>query len=116
MFRASEQPKELNVGLFKSGFRPLWEDFESGGGQYFVKIPQPDRRSTGTHLNEKWENLLLALVCEQFNDPNIVGALLSTRTTKYDVIQLWTTGPRRLITAAKFINILGLDVSSENIV
>lgn len=33
MHRASDLPKELNVGLFKVGHRPLWEDFDQGGGQ-----------------------------------------------------------------------------------
>lgn len=67
-------------------------------------------------FDSAWESLLVALVGEQFNDTNVVGVLLSTRTTKYDVIQLWTVGSRKLNTAAKFVKYLGIHYDTNKIV
>lgn len=92
--------------MFKIGHRPIWEDYCLGqnGGIFQVKLP----KSLGKKLDLVWENVLLALIGESFNDSQISGAMLSTRKGRDDVIQLWCTGNRRLLTAAKLVQVMDL--------
>ena len=49
-----------NAEQFKEGIKPLWEDEHcKDGGRFQIRVPK-------THGSKFWENLLLAMIGEQF--------------------------------------------------
>jgi hypothetical protein len=75
----------IDVMLFREGIKPMWEDdANKRGGKISIKL----RKGLATHL---WEELVLALVGEQFEDSvirDVCGAVLSVRYHD-DTISLW---------------------------
>jgi translation initiation factor 4E len=69
--------------LFKNGIKPTWEDPNNArGGAWIVRLP----KGLAARF---WEELLLAIIGEQFDVGNeICGAKLSVRFSE-DVISLW---------------------------
>lgn len=69
--------------IFKHGIKPTWEDDNnSRGGSWIVRL----RKGLAAHF---WEQLLLALIGEQFElGDEICGAKLSIRFSE-DIISLW---------------------------
>ena len=68
--------------------KPLWEDEQcKDGGRWTVRCPK--------HLTGKvWEDLLLLLVGSQFGctdteKPEVLGLVLATKMSKWDVISVW---------------------------
>lgn len=71
--------------LFKKGVRPIWEDEENRkGGKWVVRLKK------GV-ADRYWENLMLALIGDQFGDAGeeICGAVVSVRNGE-DIISIWT--------------------------
>lgn len=71
--------------LFKKGIRPIWEDEENRkGGKFVVRL----RKGVADRY---WEDLLLALIGEQFGElgDEICGAVVSIRNGE-DIISIWT--------------------------
>lgn len=71
--------------LFKKGIRPIWEDEENRkGGKFVVRL----RKGVADRY---WEDLLLALIGEQFGElgEEICGAVVSVRNGE-DIISIWT--------------------------
>lgn len=71
--------------LFKKGVRPIWEDDENrNGGKFLVRLKK------GV-ADRYWEDIMLALIGEQFNDAGveICGAVISVRNGE-DIISVWT--------------------------
>ncbi|CAN8095750.1 unnamed protein product [Discula destructiva] len=71
--------------LFKKGVRPIWEDEENRkGGKWLVRLKK------GV-ADRYWEDLMLALIGDQFNDAGveICGAVVSVRNGE-DIISIWT--------------------------
>jgi translation initiation factor 4E len=72
------RPHDLNghadIHLFKDGIRPLWEDeANKNGGKWIVRL----RKGLA---NRCWENLVLAILGEQFMvGEEICGAVVSYR-------------------------------------
>ena len=72
------RPHDLNghadIHLFKDGIRPLWEDdANKNGGKWIVRLKKG-------LANRCWENLILALLGEQFMvGEEICGAVVSVR-------------------------------------
>ena len=72
------RPHDLNghadIHLFKDGIRPLWEDdANKNGGKWIVRLKKG-------LANRCWENLILALLGEQFMvGEEICGAVVSIR-------------------------------------
>lgn len=57
--------------LFRSSMGPLWENYPQGGS-WIIMMTKKEHYS----LNLAWESVLLALIGEQFEDSNIIGAVL----------------------------------------
>lgn len=82
------QPCELNgrcdIHLFKFGIRPMWEDKENeNGGKWIVRL----RKGVATRC---WENLILAMLGEQFMvGKEICGAVVSIRYHTEDIVSIW---------------------------
>ncbi|PRP79599.1 putative Eukaryotic translation initiation factor 4E type [Planoprotostelium fungivorum] len=82
LVKASVLPKEANIHLFRSGLTPMWETFPKGGC-HIKKVRKGD-----PNLTVLWEELMVALIGEAFEDPDVVGIVLSIRQ-KEDVISVW---------------------------
>ena len=69
--------------LFKDGIRPVWEDPQNkAGGKWSVRLPK------GV-ASRYWEDILLAIVGEQFDvGYEICGAVVSVRSNE-DIISVW---------------------------
>jgi translation initiation factor 4E len=76
------RPQDLNghadIHLFKDGIRPLWEDdANKNGGKWIVRLKKG-------LANRCWENLILAILGEQFMvGEEICGAVISVRFQVY---------------------------------
>lgn len=69
--------------FFVAGVQPLWEDpaFKDGG-RFTLKVPK-------THTSKYWEDLLLAMIGEQFTGADeVLGLVLSTKYN-FDQIAVW---------------------------
>jgi translation initiation factor 4E len=83
--RPSTLPHVSDYHFFKAGIRPIWEDDDNkNGGKWIVKLKK------GV-ADRYWEDLLLALVGNQFVGTNdeICGAVLSVRNGE-DILSIWT--------------------------
>jgi translation initiation factor 4E len=76
--------RNTDLGLFKKGYQPLWESCPDGGC-WFLRFKKTD---DPMDIDIKWEKLLLALVGEQFDEANMLGAVLSIRGRE-TIIELW---------------------------
>lgn len=82
------QPHELNgrcdIHLFRHGIRPMWEDENNKeGGKWIVRL----RKGFATRC---WENLILAMLGEQFMvGREICGAVISVRYHTEDIVSIW---------------------------
>ncbi|TMW68617.1 hypothetical protein Poli38472_006085 [Pythium oligandrum] len=83
LVRPNDLPNTLDYHLFKTGIKPMWEDpANRKGGKWMVRV----RKGISSRY---WEDLVLAIVGEQFDVGNeICGAVVSIRYTE-DVISLW---------------------------
>ncbi len=81
------RPLDLNghadIHLFKDGIKPLWEDeANKNGGKWIVRLKKG-------LANRCWENLILAILGEQFMvGEEICGAVVSVRFQE-DLISIW---------------------------
>jgi translation initiation factor 4E len=83
--RPSLLPTVSDYHIFKKGIRPVWEDeANKRGGKWIVRLKK------GV-ADRYWENLLLALVGDQFAEAGdeVCGAVLSVRGGE-DVLSVWT--------------------------
>lgn len=88
LYRHLKYPSSLHpvsdYHLFKKGIRPIWEDEENRrGGKWIVRLKK------GV-ADRYWENLMLALIGDQFGEAGeeICGAVLSVRNGE-DIISIW---------------------------
>ena len=76
-------PRNADISLFKKGYLPLWENCPDSG-YWFHRFNEEEEKD----VNYQWEKIVFALIGEQFNEANILGAVLSIRG-KETIIQLW---------------------------
>ncbi|KAJ0408127.1 hypothetical protein P43SY_002097 [Pythium insidiosum] len=83
LVRPNDLPNTMDYHLFKTGIKPMWEDpANRKGGKWMVRV----RKGIASRY---WEDLVLAIIGEQFDVGNeICGAVVSIRYTE-DVISLW---------------------------
>ncbi|TKR81071.1 hypothetical protein L596_015009 [Steinernema carpocapsae] len=81
--RPHEIPGKVDFHLFKVGIQPVWEhERNCNGGKWILRL----RKGLASRI---WENLMLAMIGEQFNVGNeICGAVCSVRNTE-DIISIW---------------------------
>ncbi|TQS31449.1 hypothetical protein Golomagni_08269, partial [Golovinomyces magnicellulatus] len=83
--RPSKLPVVSDYHLFKRDIRPIWEDdVNRKGGKWVVRMKK------GV-ADRYWEDLLLALIGDQFGDAGeeVCGAVLSMRNGE-DILSIWT--------------------------
>lgn len=109
LHRPSECPRDHNLYLFRKGYKPMWEEFPEGGC-WIIRIK---RKVAQSYVNHMWENLLLACIGEEFDMPDVVGCVLSTRL-KDDVLSIWNLtnrdSPARFRIGEKLKEVLELDM------
>ncbi|XP_076453853.1 eukaryotic translation initiation factor 4E type 2-like isoform X2 [Babylonia areolata] len=83
LVRPSELTGHADYHLFKEGIRPMWEDEANRqGGKWIIRL----RKGLASRC---WENLILAIMGEQFMvGEEICGAVVSIRFQD-DVLALW---------------------------
>ncbi|KAF0688384.1 Aste57867_20004 [Aphanomyces stellatus] len=83
LIRPNDLPNTTDYHLFKAGIKPMWEDAANRrGGKWMIRI----RKGIASRY---WEDLVLAIVGEQFDVGNeICGAVMSIRYNE-DIISLW---------------------------
>ncbi|XP_054168446.1 eukaryotic translation initiation factor 4E type 2-like [Oppia nitens] len=83
LVRPNELTGHCDLHVFKHGIRPMWEDdANKDGGKWIVRL----RKGLASRC---WENLLLALLGEQFMvGHEICGAVVSCRFQE-DIISVW---------------------------
>lgn len=83
--RPNTLPHVSDYHIFRKGIRPVWEDKENKqGGKWNIRL----KKGVSTRY---WEDLLLAIVGDQFGDngDELCGAVLSIRGNE-DVLSVWT--------------------------
>lgn len=83
--RPSALPVVSDYHLFKKDIRPIWEDeVNRKGGKWVVRMKK------GV-ADRYWEDLLLALIGDQFAEASedVCGAVLSMRNGE-DILSIWT--------------------------
>lgn len=83
--RPSLLPAVSDYHFFKEGIRPVWEDEENKrGGKWIMRLKKGI-------ADRYWENLLLALIGDQFAEAGeeVCGAVVSVRSGE-DVFSIWT--------------------------
>jgi len=83
--RPSTLPVVSDYHLFKKDIRPIWEDdVNKKGGKWVVRLKK------GV-ADRYWEDLLLALIGDQFFEAgeDVCGAVLSVRNGE-DILSIWT--------------------------
>ncbi|XP_063428348.1 eukaryotic translation initiation factor 4E type 2-like isoform X2 [Mytilus trossulus] len=83
LVRPSDLTGHCDYHLFKEGIRPMWEDSANNkGGKWIVRL----KKGLGSRC---WENLILAMLGEQFMvGEEICGAVISIRYQE-DILALW---------------------------
>ena len=83
--RPSALPTISDYHIFKDGIRPVWEDdANKRGGKWIIRLKK------GV-ADRYWEDLLLAIVGDQFMEAGdeVCGAVLSVRAGE-DILSIWT--------------------------
>ncbi len=91
--RPSQLDQNVNLYLFRDGpqIAPMWEAFPKGGF-WILKIKK--KRDSGVNiLGKMWQDLVLSLIGENFEDPSVVGISISIRKSE-DLISVWISDSR----------------------
>ena len=76
--------RNVDIGLFKEGYKPLWECCPDSG----CWLLRFKRTADLKEINLKWEKVVLSLITEQFDEPHMLGAVLSVRGRE-TIIEIW---------------------------
>uniref|UniRef100_A0A914WRX4 eIF-4F 25 kDa subunit n=1 Tax=Plectus sambesii TaxID=2011161 RepID=A0A914WRX4_9BILA len=81
--RPSDANEKVDFHMFKEGIKPVWEDEANcKGGKWILRL----KKGISSRI---WENLLLAMIGEQFMvGEEICGAVCSVRNQE-DIVSLW---------------------------
>jgi translation initiation factor 4E len=81
--RPDSLPKNCNIHMFRSDLKPMWETFPKGGC-WNLKLEKNEIKD----LCKMWEELLFGCIGEVFEEPDVVGVVLSIRA-KENVLSVW---------------------------
>ena len=79
-----EIERNVDIGLFKDGYKPLWESCQDSG----CWLLRFKRTADLKEINLKWEKVIFSLISEQFDEPHMLGAVLSIRGRE-TIIEIW---------------------------
>eukprot|EP00300_Choanocystis_sp_HF-7_P022167 c21330_g1_i1.p1 GENE.c21330_g1_i1~~c21330_g1_i1.p1 ORF type:complete len:249 (+),score=38.00 c21330_g1_i1:28-747(+) len=75
--------REANLHLFREAYLPMWESFPNGGC-WILKV----WKKSGNAIDHVWEAIVLAAIGELFEEPDLVGVVLSSRSRQI-MISVW---------------------------
>jgi len=113
LIRPNDLPNTSDYHLFKDGIKPMWEDdANKSGGKWIVRL----RKGMASRY---WEDLILAVLGEQFEvGGEICGAVVSIRYQE-DIISLWNRTATDSETKMKILEtmkkVLSIDGASARI-
>lgn len=113
LIRPNDLPNTSDYHLFKDGIKPMWEDdANKSGGKWIVRL----RKGMASRY---WEDLILAVLGEQFEvGGEICGAVVSIRYQE-DIISLWNRTATDSETKMKILEtmkkVLAIDGASARI-
>jgi len=84
LIRPNDLPAASDYHMFKEGIKPMWEDeANKQGGKLIIRL----RKGLASKC---WEEIVLALIGEQFQDvgDEICGVVISTRFQE-DILSIW---------------------------
>eukprot|EP00743_Colponemidia_sp_Colp-15_P001559 GILK01001703.1.p1 GENE.GILK01001703.1~~GILK01001703.1.p1 ORF type:complete len:295 (-),score=43.93 GILK01001703.1:71-955(-) len=86
LIRPNDLPASSDYHLFKEGIKPMWEDpANKTGGKWMLRLKKG-------LASKYWEDLVLAVVGEQFDvGDQICGLVVSVRFQE-DIISIWNKG------------------------
>nr|CAG4644232.1 EOG090X0BMA [Lepidurus arcticus] len=95
LVRPSELSGHSDFHLFKEGIKPMWEDDANRcGGKWIVRL----KKGLASRC---WENLILAMLGEQFMvGDEICGAVVSVRFSE-DIISIWNRSANDQVTTGR---------------
>jgi translation initiation factor 4E len=110
--RPSQLEENINLYLFReSAPAPMWESFPRGGC-WILKVK---KKTEGFSVTGKlWQDMILALIGEQFEEPDVMGCSISIRKNE-DLISIWNnagTSEIRMKIGQKLKEILDLEPST----
>eukprot|EP00927_Polykrikos_kofoidii_P066742 TRINITY_DN62305_c0_g1_i1.p1 TRINITY_DN62305_c0_g1~~TRINITY_DN62305_c0_g1_i1.p1 ORF type:complete len:233 (-),score=40.80 TRINITY_DN62305_c0_g1_i1:88-711(-) len=83
----SSFPRDHSLLCFRSGCKPMWEEFPDGGcWNYRIRRT----KDSGPQADRAWEGALLACLGEAFETPEVVGCVLSSRM-KETAVSVWNS-------------------------
>uniref|UniRef100_T1J4S8 EIF-4F 25 kDa subunit n=1 Tax=Strigamia maritima TaxID=126957 RepID=T1J4S8_STRMM len=96
LIRPSELSGHSDFHLFKDGIKPMWEHAANkDGGKWIVRL----KKGLSSRC---WENLILAMLGEQFMvGEEICGAVISIRFQVEDIISVWNKTASEQATTAR---------------
>jgi translation initiation factor 4E len=83
--RPTQLPRLSSYHLFRGQTKPTWENYPEGGHWLITMKKTLDDK---TRLNRLWEQLMFALIGEEFEDPDVIGIVVQIRI-KEDVLSVW---------------------------
>lgn len=108
--RPSDMGNGYNVAVFRAGLVPAWESF-TNGGCWIVRVPISSR-----FLDRLWEELLMAVVGENFLTPELVGVVVAVRHQWVNMTvwnrDNWTNPDVRFRIGERLKELLNLDEKS----
>lgn len=114
MKRPSTLENNLNVFVFRDGpvDSPSWESYPQGG--CWILTIKKKAHSGASVLGKMWQDLILGLVGECFEEPTVVGVGMAVRQ-KADILSVWNSDNRnpdvRFAIGQKLKEILDLEPS-----
>ena len=111
--RPSQLDTNVNLYLFRDSCpAPMWESYPRGGC-WILKVKK--KMSGVSVLGKLWQDMVLALVGEQFEEPDVVGISICIRSQE-DLISVWNADSRneqiKLKIGEKLKIILDLELST----
>ncbi|CAM9909680.1 unnamed protein product [Ectocarpus sp. 8 AP-2014] len=87
--RPSNISINVNVYLFRDerGHVPMWERYPNGGC-WILRIRKKSGQTNTSVLGKMWQDLVLAVVGEMFEEPNVVGIGMAIRSRE-DLLSVW---------------------------
>ena len=76
-------PYGTHMHLFKTGIKPVWED------PAFVNGCQLEIKSQKQQTSKFWEDLILAMMGEQFEEENFIAGMVMKLKPQFDKIAIW---------------------------
>ncbi|CAM9408871.1 unnamed protein product [Ascophyllum nodosum] len=114
--RPSKIVNNVNVYLFRDAQEhvPMWERYPNGGC-WILRIRKKAGHSNTSVLGKMWQDLVLAVIGEMFEEPNVVGIGMAIRSRE-DLLSVWnednTIEKVRFIIGEKLKQVLDLEPST----